>query len=79
MRIQVECARDPQGNEIPARLGFDSRSVAIVEVLDRWPGHNYRYFKVKGEDGSLYILRHDETRAEWELTMFERGPPSPGR
>ena len=29
------------------------------------------YIKVRGYDG-LYILRFDETRAEWHLTMFQR-------
>jgi len=76
MRIQVECARDAHGDESPIRLGFDGRSVAVAEVLDRWPGRDYRYFKMKGEDGALYILRHDEARAEWELTLFERRPAS---
>ena len=32
---------------------------------------NYRYIKVRADDG-LYILRFDETRAEWRLTMFKR-------
>lgn len=77
MRIAVECARDAEGGEIPARLDFDSRSVAVAEILDRWPGPDYRYFKVIGTDGALYILRHDEARAEWELTMFQRRPASP--
>ena len=31
-------------------------------------GPDYCYFKVKGEDGNLYILRMDMGRAEWELT-----------
>ena len=34
-------------------------------------GPDYRYIKVRGYDG-LYILRFDETRAEWHLTMFKR-------
>jgi len=74
MRIQVECTRDARGDEVPARLGFDGRSVAVAEVLDRWPGEDYRYLKVRGEDGALYILRHDEAHAAWELTMFQRRP-----
>lgn len=77
MHVQVECARDEQGGETPIRLGFDGRSVAVAEILDCWPGRGYRYVKVKGEDGALYILRHDEARAEWELTLFERRPAAP--
>jgi len=32
---------------------------------------DYWYFKIKGNDGNLYILRFDEGRVEWELTMFQ--------
>jgi hypothetical protein len=31
--------------------------------------------KVRGYDGSVYILRHDEIRAKWELTMYQAPPP----
>jgi len=71
MLIRVETARDDAGVEKPIRLDFDGRSLA-VETTDRWPGPNYEYFKVRADDNAVYILRHDETRGVWELTMFER-------
>jgi hypothetical protein len=37
----------------------------------QWHGADYRYFKVKGDDGNFYILRFDEARSEWDLTMFQ--------
>lgn len=39
-------------------------------MIDQWYGRDYRYVKVKGDDGSMYILRFDEIRNEWELIMF---------
>ena len=27
-------------------------------IVDRWLAPDYRYFKVQGDDGSTYILRH---------------------
>jgi Ser/Thr protein kinase RdoA (MazF antagonist) len=38
-------------------------------VRDRGSRH-YRYFKVKGDDGNLYVLRLDEDQAE-DLIMFQ--------
>ena len=35
-----------------------------------WFGADHRYCRVKGGDGALYILRLDENRYEWSLTMF---------
>jgi hypothetical protein len=43
----------------------------VAEVLDRWLDPEHRYFKVRGDDDSLYILRHDMGTLQWELTLFE--------
>ena len=75
MRIQVESFVDYRGVETPRRFHLDGRTVKIVESHDQWPGHDYRYFKVKGDDGSVYILRLDEPSGDWELTMFQRPQP----
>jgi hypothetical protein len=56
---------------MPVRIRFDEREVEIVENVDQWYGPDYHYFKIKGNDGNLYILRFDEGHAEWELTMFQ--------
>jgi hypothetical protein len=44
----------------------------VIDVLDRWLAPDHRYFKVDGDDGCRYILRHDVASGGWELTMFER-------
>ena len=72
MRIEVESDAGESGTEKPKRIRLDGRVVEIVETIDRWPGRDYYYFKVKGDDGNLYILRLNEARRDWELTMFQR-------
>jgi len=69
MRIAVETSQD-HGIEIPRTLRLNRDRIEVVEVLDQWYGSDYRYCKVKGGDGALYILRLDEPRSEWHLTMF---------
>jgi hypothetical protein len=44
-----------------------------LDIIDRWYGTDYRYVKVKDNDGGLYILRLDERRNEWALIMFVSG------
>ncbi len=56
---------------MPRRFFFDGRGVEVAENIDQWHGPSYRYFKVKGDDGNQYILHLDETRAEWDLTLFQ--------
>ena len=82
MRVRVERWSDHSGVGMPVRFRFDAREVEIVENIDQWYGPDYCYFKMKGNDGNLYILRFDEARGEWELTMFQSPAPltySPSR
>jgi len=71
MRVQVETDAGDSGIDKLTRIRLDGRIVEIVETIDRWPGPDYCYFKVKGSDGNLYILRLDEAHDTWELTMFQ--------
>jgi hypothetical protein len=71
MHIQVDTFLGHGGMQMPARFHFDGRHIDVVEILYQWHGPDYRYIKVKGDDGGLYILRVDDSRADWELTMFE--------
>jgi hypothetical protein len=70
MLVRVECSAGHRGEKTPRRLSFDGRSVVLLDLLDCWPGADHRYFKMLGEDGATYILRHDAARKRWELTMY---------
>jgi hypothetical protein len=70
MRVRVE-TNDTSGCEIPERIHFDDRSVDIAEMLDQWHGADERYFKLRGRDGNLYMLRFDEITNSWNLTIYK--------
>ncbi len=72
MRLEVEIETGDRGIGAPRRVHFDGRRIEVVENLDQWHGRDYRYFKIRCDDGNLYILRFDEVRSEWELTLFQR-------
>ena len=71
MKIRVECYSGYKGEETPRRLIIGELVIGVAKVLDRWHAPDHRYFKVEGDDGSMYIVRHDMTSLEWELTLFE--------
>lgn len=73
MKIQVECYAGYQGEETPQRLRLDHRAVEVIEVIDRWLAPGDRYFKIKGDDGATYILRHDVGSGDWQLVTFDSG------
>jgi hypothetical protein len=69
MRVEVDSS-EAHGLSMPRRFRMDGRMVEVVKVLDQWFGADYRYCKVKGADCALYILRLDENRSDWTLTMY---------
>lgn len=71
--ISVVCYAGYRGEETPRQLRFAGRRVEVVEVIDRWLAPAHRYFKLRGDDGGIYIVRHDPDSGRWELTLFDSG------
>jgi hypothetical protein len=72
-QIRVDCYSGYRGEETPQRFWMASRCVQVDQILDRWLSPDHRYFKILGDDGDIYILRHDPHGYRWELTFFRRG------
>jgi hypothetical protein len=72
MQIKVETYVDESGAEKLRRFRFDDRVIEVADNIDQWHGANYRYVKVKSSDGNVYILRFNEAKGEWDLTMYQR-------
>ena len=72
MQVWVETYAGHGGVEMPRRFRLGGRKIEVIENLDQWYGVQCRYFKVRGDDESVYILRFDEIRVVWELIMFQR-------
>jgi hypothetical protein len=71
MIVRVECACSHRDEPVPTRLFIGGRTIALAELLDRWPGSDHTYLKLRAEDGATFILRHDLVGGTWELIMYE--------
>jgi hypothetical protein len=69
--VQVDCYAGYKGEQTPRAFTVGDRRVAVQEVLDQWLAPDHRYFKIKGDDGGLYILRHDIESTDWEITLSD--------
>ena len=72
MQVWVETYAGHGGVEMPRRFRLGGREIEVIENLDQWYGAQCRYFKVRGDDKSVYILLCDELRVVWDLIMFQR-------
>jgi len=73
INISVQCESGYAGEETPCSFSLCNRPRKVTEVLDRWLADDQRNFKVKGNDGGLYVLRHILMENRWELTLFAKG------
>jgi len=72
--VRVECYAGYKADEAPRRFCWQQRWIEVQEILDRW----YQgagdpewpladYFKVAGDDGQQYLLKHDREADAWFL------------
>ena len=73
MKLLVESYAGRKADERPIRFQLGDRTYQVDEVLDQWYGPEHAFFKVRADDGNLYILRHDERGGEWRLESFRKG------
>ena len=71
--VRVECYAGHRADTEPRRLFIGAREVAVTEVIDRWLDPEHRYFKVRGDDGGIYLIRQDTLTDQWALTLFDSG------
>lgn len=73
MNIRVQCYAGYHGEETPQCLFIGEHRIELVDVIDRWLSPEDRYFKLRGVDNGIYILRHMVSADQWELTLFDSG------
>ncbi len=71
--IRVECYAGHCTEESPRRFFLGDREIGVQEIIDRWLDPDHSYFKVRGDDGDIYILRYDPGADCWEMTLFSSG------
>jgi hypothetical protein len=72
VKVRVECYSGHKADERPVRFCLGERRIQVEAVADRWYGEDWDYFKVRGDDGNEYILKHLRSEDEWEITLFAR-------
>ena len=69
--IDVSCYAGHRGEETPRRIAIGGRQSDVVTVNDRWLAPDHRYFKILGDDGGVYIIRHDPLLGRWHLASYK--------
>lgn len=73
MQVTVESYAGHKAEERPLRFTLQGRAFEVREVVDRWYGPDHAYFKVRAEDGNIYVLKHSPEQDAWSLEVFRQG------
>lgn len=68
--VRVETYDGHKGAERPVAFVWKGRRIACAEVLDRWYGEDHEYFKARGDDGRVYLLRYHRGEDRWEISSI---------
>ena len=71
-KIRVESYAGYKADQYPIRFALGSHVLEVEEVQDQWYSPSAHYFRVRANDGSTYILRHDESEDSWTLDAFRK-------
>ena len=74
--LRVECYSGYRADERPLRFTLGERTFEVEEVEDRWFSPEACFFRVRADDGNIYVLRHDEPQDAWTLDAFRAASPS---
>jgi hypothetical protein len=80
MKLKVECHAGRKANEWPTRFWLDAKPYVVEAVIDQWYEPEAIFFKVRADDGNLYILRQATATVdgEWDLVSFRQNKERKG-
>ena len=71
MKVDVECHAGRKADERPVRFRLEGKQYWVEDVLDQWYEPDSIFYKVRANDGNLYILRQATTPdGAWDLVSF---------
>jgi hypothetical protein len=74
VKLEVECYSGRKADERPVRFRLEGHEYLVEELLDQWYGQDDEFFKLRADDGNLYIVRHATSTPEggWHLVSFRQ-------
>jgi hypothetical protein len=75
MKLVVECHSGRKADERPLRFRLQGTEYLVEAILDQWYEPEAVLYKLRADDGNIYILRQQTSTPEgaWELISFRRG------
>jgi hypothetical protein len=72
--LRVECYAGRKSDERPIRFWLGDKPHLVEAILDQWYDPESVFYKVRADDGHLYILRQQTSTPDgyWDLVLFRQ-------
>ena len=70
MSLKVQTYSGYKADERPVSFTLDDCDYKVEEIIDRWFGEDYDYFKVEATGGSHFLLKKNRLKDEWEINKM---------
>lgn len=71
IEVTVECYAGYKADERPLRFHLGNKLREVTEIRDQWQSPGLTYYRLKADDGNIYILRHEIAQDIWVLQFFQ--------
>ena len=72
MTVEVQCYAGRKADEHPVRFRIGDRDYMVEEIVEQWYGLDATFYKVRADDHSLYLLRHQMSADAWEVESIRK-------
>jgi hypothetical protein len=72
MVVEVEAHAGYKAQQEPRSFVLKGRRLLVLAVVDRWIDPDADYFRVRADDGAVYLLRYDRSADVWMLVRSEQ-------
>ena len=67
MQLIVESYSGYRTHERPIKFWIEEKPFFVESVEDQWRGIDAIYFRVRADDGNIYIIKYSENLDVWTL------------
>lgn len=70
--LDVDCYSGYKADERPVRFRLEGKEYRIEEVLDQWREPDSNFYRVRADDGRVYVLRQNSVpEGSWDLVSSD--------
>ncbi len=66
-KIEVNAYSGYKANERPLSFLYRQEKIEVEEVMDKWYGVESDYFKIRANDGKVYLIKWNRILDVWTL------------